>query len=222
MRYIYSLRLSAVVLCLFLAGCGCKNWFGGTKEESKVKPNLILLHATTKADHDIASIKVPDMGVKTDYIDPGTDTKAAVQKWADEHKDWKDVSVITYCLNDQCSASEDLAKALSDFSTKVKVYKGGLQDWVANNKEDAAKYPVTGDITKIKEQKYTAKEGELSAGDLADLMAKAEKDAKEAAAKPAEVKTEEAKPAEKTAEVTPAPAPEQPKPAEEPKKEEKK
>lgn len=117
---------------VFLAGCG---WGGNTEEQKTVSaaatPKILVVNVLQKELYDDAHI-AGSINV------PLADLQKAAQKWD------KEVPVVVYCSNYQCSASTGGARILKNLGfQKVAAYEGGMAEWYQLSREDKT-YPVEG------------------------------------------------------------------------------
>ena len=155
---------SAVALVLLLPACipwGKKAETGvGTQAASEPKLRIIDVNpADVYANaHIEGAVNVP------------------AEKIAEEAAHWnKQTPIVVYCGSFQCPTSHIVAKQLADLGfADVKVFAGGIAEWVRLSKADKAAHPLVGEATLeyfSKEIPATApKEGDISAEEFSKLI----------------------------------------------------
>ncbi len=130
-------------------------------------------------------LRLVDVNTEEVYADahiPGA-IHTSVDRVGETAKDWnKETPVVVYCSDYKCRASDSAAKKLTELGFKdVRVYQGGVHEWVKLAKENKAAYPYEGSAKAEHFQKEVAKEAApegtrtISAEDLSKLVEEAKK-----------------------------------------------
>ncbi len=156
---------SALGLVLLLPAClpwGKKAETGVASKEAVSEPKLRII-----------DVNPADVYANA-HIDGAINVPA--EKIAEEAAHWnKQTPIVVYCGSFQCPTSHVVAKQLADLGfADVKVFAGGIADWVRLSKADKVAYPVVGEANLeyfSKEIPATApKAGDISAEEFSKLI----------------------------------------------------
>ncbi|MBA3954189.1 rhodanese-like domain-containing protein [Candidatus Dependentiae bacterium] len=133
-----SFGLLVIVLAVVPA---CGDWFKKDKNKDiatvanteNVKYGALNLIYLTN-DKQFADAHIPgSVRMDLDQLEEKT------QHWP------KDIEIVTYCANYQCTASGEAVKKLHALGfTNVKVYEGGIAQWTQKAALNSSDYPVSG------------------------------------------------------------------------------
>lgn len=120
------------LLLVALAILPACDWFKSKQEQVDYAPlNLIYI---TNSDEQFEDAHILG-SVKSDVAQLEEKTKL----WP------KNIEIVTYCANYQCTASGEAVKKLQALGfTNVKVYEGGIAQWTQKSAQNSVDYPVVG------------------------------------------------------------------------------